>query len=112
MRGDPARSEGGTRLYAVSSGFDEPLYGIAIRSAGRLLFDEVSGIARIPAGLTTKTVRLESDVKSTSFVLLTPRTNIGTRALWYVTDPSNDRITIKISSPRAVTTSICWLFLG
>jgi hypothetical protein len=47
-----------------------------------------------------------------SFVLLTPMANIGSRALWFTTSTSADSITIRLSSSRSSSTKIAWLLLG
>jgi hypothetical protein len=51
-------------------------------------------------------------VTSGTFVLLTPKANIGTRALWFTTSTTNDRITIHMSSARSSSTKVAWLMLG
>jgi len=87
--------------------------GYAIRSRGRVKFEKVSGVATIPAGSTTVTVSPNNvNVTSSSFVLLTPKANLGSRGLWYTTNPSADTITIHISSTRSSATKIAWLLLG
>jgi hypothetical protein len=86
--------------------------GYALRGTGRLRFDKVSGVATIPAGSTSKTIALDVNVTSSSFVLLTPRTNLGGRDLWYTVNPTNDSITIRISSTRSSNTAVAWLLVG
>jgi hypothetical protein len=85
--------------------------GLAFRSVGRARFT-TSGVATITAGSTSKTIDPGVNVTSSSFVLLTPKTNIGSRSLWFTTNTSNDRFTIHISSTRASTTRVAWLLLG
>jgi hypothetical protein len=52
------------------------------------------------------------DVTSSSFVLLTPRGNLGGRSLWYTLDTTNDRITVKVSSAVAADLKVGWLLMG
>jgi hypothetical protein len=52
------------------------------------------------------------NVTSSSFVLLTPKTNIGSRALWFTTDPAGNKFTIHMSSSRSSGTRVAWLLLG
>jgi hypothetical protein len=69
-------------------------------------------MATIPVGKTSVTVHPEVKVVPAAFVLLTPTTNLGTRALWYTSKPAADTITIHISSARTSATKIAWLLLG
>lgn len=87
--------------------------GYAIKGSGRVRFDKISGVATIPAGSTSVTVTPGVDVVSTSFVLLTPKSNLGsTRSLYYSTDATNNRFTIRLSSSRTSSTVVAWLLLG
>ena len=63
-------------------------------------------------GATSVTVTPDVDVTSSSFVLLTAKANIGKRSVWFTTDTTNDRFTIRISSARAKPTLVAWLLLG
>jgi hypothetical protein len=85
--------------------------GYAFRGSGRVRFDKVSGVATIPAGSTSVTVTPGVDVTADSFVLLTAKANIGSRSLYFSTDATNNRITIRISSSRTSSTAIAWLLL-
>ncbi|HEY3335193.1 MAG TPA: hypothetical protein VGK16_08145 [Candidatus Limnocylindrales bacterium] len=86
--------------------------GFALATTGRVKHGQVSGVKSISAGRTSVTISPGVDVTSGSFVLLTPKANIGSRALWYTTDPTNNRITIRMSSSRSTSTLIAWLMLG
>jgi len=86
--------------------------GYALRAYGRIKADKVSGVTTINAGLTSVTVNPGVKVTADSFVLLTPRANIGSRGLWYTTSPSAGTITIHLSSSRSSATKIGWLLLG
>ena len=86
--------------------------GVALATTGRVQHDQVSGVKSIPAGRASVTFAPGVDVTSGTFVLLTPRADIGSRGLWYTTDPANNRITIRMSSSRPKSTPIAWLMIG
>jgi hypothetical protein len=86
--------------------------GIAIRAKGRIKADKVSGLATIPAGSTSVTVSPGVNVTSGSFVLLTPKANIGSRGLWFTTNANADSFAIRMSSSRSSNTKVAWLLLG
>ena len=86
--------------------------GYALRTNGRVRADKVSGVKTINAGVTSVTLNPGVKVTSSSFVLLTPRANIGSRGLWYTTNPTAGTITIHMSSSRSSNTKIGWLLLG
>lgn len=85
--------------------------GLALHAEGRIKFS-TSGVATIPAGSSSRTVTPGVNVTSGSFLLLTPKVNLGTRALWFTTDATNNRFTIRMSSSRSTGTKIAWLLLG
>ncbi|HEX6474995.1 MAG TPA: hypothetical protein VF114_07920 [Candidatus Limnocylindria bacterium] len=86
--------------------------GYAIRGDGRLRFDKVSGVATITAGSTSKIVNPGVNVTAASFVLLTPKANVGGRAIWFTTNPTTNKFTIRMSSARGSATKIAWLLVG
>jgi hypothetical protein len=86
--------------------------GYAFLGSGRVRFNKVSGLATIAAGATSVTVTPGTDLTSESFVLLTAKTNIGTRSLYFTTDPTNNRFTIRLSASPSVSTVVAWLLLG
>ena len=100
-----ANSAGGIGVVAWNN------EGIALRAQGRARFS-TSGVATITAGSTLKMIHPGVNILTSSFVLLTPKTNIGSRALWFTTSVLNDTFTIHISSPRSTATKIAWLLLG
>jgi hypothetical protein len=104
VRGDASTGVG---MYGAASN----KAGYAFRGSGRIRFDKVSGVASIPAGATSVTITPGTDITAESFVLLTPKSNIGTRSLYFTTDATNDTITIRMSSSAATATSIGWLLL-
>ncbi|HEX8026801.1 MAG TPA: hypothetical protein VF484_11420 [Candidatus Limnocylindrales bacterium] len=95
----------------VSGAATDPT-GIAIKGSGRVQLGKVSGVTSIAANTTSRTLTLAVDVVSTAFVLLSPRTNIGARSLYYTVDATNNKITIHISSSRTTTTYVAWLLIG
>ena len=86
--------------------------GYAIRGSGRLRFDRVSGSVGIPAGSKSVTLSPGVDVTSNTFVLLTPKVNIGGRSLWFTTNASANTFTIRMSASRTARTPIAWLLVG
>ena len=86
--------------------------GYAIRGNGRLRFDRVSGSVGIPAGSRSVTLSPGVDVTSDTFVLLTPKVNIGGRSLWFTTNASANTFTIRMSASRTTRTPIAWLLVG
>jgi len=115
-RGVWGRATSGQGVRGAATGgvgvFGTATSGYAIRGDGRLRFDKVSGVATIAAGATSVVVNPGVNVTSSSFVLLTPRHNIGSRGLWYVPDTTNDRFTIRLSSSRSSSTLVAWLLVG
>lgn len=97
---------GGVALYGTAD------TGYALRTSGRVRADGVSGVATIRAGQTSKTITPGVDVTSASFVLLTPKANIGSRALWFTTDATANTFTIHMSTSRSSSTKVAWLLLG
>jgi hypothetical protein len=69
-------------------------------------------VATIRAGKASITVTPGVDVTNGSFVLLTPRADIGQRALSYTIDPAAKAFRIRMSSSRGRATPVAWLLLG
>lgn len=115
-RGVWGRSNAGRGVYGEARGgvgvYGSASTGYAFRGSGRLRFDKVTGVATIAAGSKTVTVTPGVEVTGSSFVLLTPKANIGSRALWFTTDDANNRFTIRMSAARTSATAIAWLLLG
>ncbi len=105
-QGIRGEASSGVGLYGTASS------GYALRTSGRVRVDKVSGVATIAAGRTSVTVSPGVDVTSSAFVLLTPRTNIAGRALWFSTSATANTITIRMSTKRSSSTSVAWLLLG
>ena len=57
------------------------------------------------------TVNPRVGINAKTFVLLTPKSNIGSRALWYTTNATKNTITIRMSSARSAPTKVAWLTL-
>jgi hypothetical protein len=85
--------------------------GYALRTLGRLSFS-TSGVATISGGSSTAVVVPGVDVTPSSFVLLTPRKDIGSRSLWYTLNPGTNRFAIHIGSPMPTNTKVAWLLVG
>jgi hypothetical protein len=105
-RGVYGQATNGVGLYGSASN------GYALRTNGRVKMDRVSGVASIPAGSTSVTVAPNVNVTTSTFVLLTPKANIGSRGLWFSTNASADSFTIRMSSSRSSNTKVAWLLLG
>lgn len=105
-QGVRGETQGGVALYGTAA------TGYALRTSGRVRADGVSGVASIRAGSTSKTITPGVDVTSASFVLLTPKANIGSRALWFTTNATANTVTIHMSSSRSSSTKVAWLLLG
>lgn len=106
--GQGVRGESGTGVGVFASSTS----GYALRTSGRIRADSVSGVATITAGSTSRTVSPGVNVTSASFVLLTPRANIGSRALWFTTNATANTFTIRMSASRSSSTKVAWLLLG
>src|SRR4029453_8307575 len=85
--------------------------GVALQAQGRIKFT-TSGVATIPAGATSKTISPGVNVTLGSFVLLTPKANLGSRALWFTTNATANTFRINKSSTRSRGTRIAWLLVG
>jgi hypothetical protein len=85
--------------------------GEALFTSGRLHFEKVSGVATIAAGNTSKVVTPGTDLSSASFVLLTPRSNLGGRDLWYTVDAGADTFRIRISKAMGGPLKVGWLLI-
>ncbi len=112
-----AHAEGSVAVDAVSSGgigvrTHAFLNGIALATRGRVQAVGISGVATIPVGATTITITPGVKIVSQCFVLLTPKTNLDTRGLWFTTNPAAGTFTIRISSARTVVTRVVWLLSG
>jgi hypothetical protein len=99
-------SPAGTGVYGTSA------TGYAFRGNGRVKFEKVSGVASIAAGSTSKTVSPGVDVTASSFVLLSPRANLGGRDLWFTVDAAANTFKIHMSASRGASTPIGWLLIG
>ncbi|HEX6127628.1 MAG TPA: hypothetical protein VF071_01250 [Candidatus Limnocylindria bacterium] len=105
VRGVHGNSYYGVGLFGTST------EGYALRAEGRTKLS-TSGVATIPAGSTSVTVTPNVNVTNGSFVLLTPRANIGSRGLWYTVQASADTFRIRMSKSRSKNTKVAWLLLG
>ena len=99
---------GGVGVRATSTG------GVALETSGRLVVHKVAGVATIAKGKTSVSVKPGVGIGSSSFVLLSPRGNLGSRGLWSTLTASATAgtITIRVSSAVSASTQIGWLLLG
>lgn len=102
-RGVLGRSQNGRALMGQSSDG----YGLHVNGRTHL---STSGVASMRAGTTSVNVT-GMPVSATSFVLLTPMANLGTRSLWFTLNPASDLFTIRLSSARPAATKVAWLLL-
>jgi len=86
--------------------------GHALLTHGRIKAEQISGVATIPAGSTGVTIKPGVRVNAGSFVLLTPKANIGSRGLWFATNTGANTFRIRMSSTRSANTKVAWLLLG
>jgi len=105
-KGVYGESPSGSGVYGISAN------GYAFRGSGRVKFEKVSGVAVISSGAKTKKITPGINVTSTSFVLLSPRTNLGGRDIWFTIDSTANTFTIHLSSARSSSTPIGWLLVG
>jgi hypothetical protein len=104
----------GTSSFGIGvSAFAGSAAAIALRSDGRVQFTRVSGVATIAASARSVVVTPSfAAVTVQSFVLLTPKVNLGGRSLLFTTDPATDRFTIRMSSSHTKPTPVAWLLVG
>jgi hypothetical protein len=104
-RGVWGSSPAGAGLYGESDS------GFGLQVVGRATFS-TSGVATISAGNDHVTVTPGVNVTASSFVLLTAKTSVGGRDIWFTQDTTADTFTIHMSSSRSSSTRIAWLFLS
>jgi hypothetical protein len=73
---------------------------------------KASGVAVINAGERSVTATPGLDVTADPLVLLTPRTDLGSRRLRCTTDGTAGTFTIRVSSALAARVAMGWLLLG
>ena len=101
-----AVASSGTGVYASSAS------GYALRTSGRLRLEKASGSATILSGRSSVTVTPGVDVVGSSLVLVTPRSDPGSRRLWATRDTTANTITIRVSSAVSSSLAVNWLVLG
>lgn len=106
-------SGGGNGIHGESDsgagGHFQSNSGPALATSGRLHLEKAAGVATIAAGHTSKVVSPGTDVSAATFVLLTPRGNLGGRSLWYTVDAAANTFRIRISKPMASSLKVGWL---
>ena len=87
--------------------------GYALKTSGRLRFDKVSGVATIGAGKkASPVIATGTDVTASSYVLLTPQKDPGSRRFWAVLNATSNTVTIKTNATAASSIRIAWLLVG
>jgi len=98
----------GTALAGIAS---SP-YGFALKTSGRLSFGKVSGVATIAAGKTASPViHPDTNINDSTYVLLTPQGDPGTRRFWALLNKSTDSVTIKTNKAATSSIRIAWLLI-
>ena len=98
----------GTALAGVAS---SP-YGFALKTSGRLSFGKVSGVATIAAGKTASAaINPDTNINDSTYALLTPQGDPGTRRFWAVLNKANDSVTIKTNKAATSSIRIAWLLI-
>jgi hypothetical protein len=86
--------------------------GYAIETtAGGLRLAGISGLADIPAGDTTFTVKVPVTVGASTLVFLTPESDLGSKDLWYTKPGSSDSFIIHLGGKRSKDTRVAWLVI-
>ena len=87
--------------------------GHALKTSGRLYFAKVSGVATISAGKTASALIYPGvDITNSSYVLLTPQRDPGSRRFWAVLSSSGNNLTIRTNVTRTYSIKIAWLLIG
>lgn len=104
-----ARTTSGSAVNAAASAAG----GFALKTSGRISFAKISGVATIGAGaLATSAIPTGTNIVSTSYVLLTPQGDPGTRRFWATKDTASDTITLHTNVIDASPMSVAWLLVG
>ncbi len=104
--GPGVQARGATGVLAHSD------QGLALHTTGgRVRFDGISGIVVLPADETEVEIETEVPVTKDTFVLLTPRSNLGSRALWYQIPDETGVVTVYVDEPRSRDSRIAYLLL-
>jgi hypothetical protein len=106
--GTRGNTSSGTGVLGVASG----AAGFGIRSIGRVGLQNASGVATIASGASSVVVTPGTDIVASTFVIVTPQADPGTRRLWATTDPAADTLTIHVSAAVSGSLKVAWLALG
>ena len=102
----------GVKAHGVTGVLASSAAGLAIHTtSGRVRFDGISGVATIPEGATEVEVETSVPLDKNTFVLLTPRSNLNGRDLWYQIPSETGRVTIRMSEVRNKNTAVAYLIL-
>jgi hypothetical protein len=86
--------------------------GYALKTSGRLAFSKVSGVAILSAGNTSVTVTPGTDVTTSSYVLVTPQGDPGSRRIWATVNGTTNQIVIHANTTAASDLRLAWLLIG
>jgi hypothetical protein len=115
-RGVHGYSPAGRGVFGQSAtgagGFFSSESGFALRTSGRLKFEQASGVATIPSGLASTLVTPGTDIGASTFVLLTPRGDPGSLRIWYTVSTAADTFTIHSSAATTADLKVGWLIIG
>jgi hypothetical protein len=103
-----AHATSGTGLFADSNS------GIALRTKGRLSFEQSSGLATVASGTSSVTVTPGTDLSASSFGLATLNGSAGgaTAVLRVAVDSAANTLTIHLTANTATDVKVAWLVLG
>jgi hypothetical protein len=86
--------------------------GLALHTtSGRVRLEGISGVAVIPSGQQEVAVKPAVALDRNTFVLLTPKANLGQKTLWYTVSLDTGEIVIHISGTRSKDTPVAYLML-
>lgn len=86
--------------------------GYALASAGgRLRLNDIGGVASIRPGRRSVRVAANVPINADTFVLLSPRSNLGGRSVWYTTEPASGSFTIHLDPSSDRRVDVAWLMV-
>lgn len=87
--------------------------GFALKTSGRVSFAKVSGVATILAGKTSSAIiSTGTDITTSSYVLLSPQADPGSRRIWAKLDATNNTVTIRTNAASTAALKVAWLLVG
>ena len=106
-----ATTTSGTGVYATTGGLKS---GTALRTVGRVRFDNSVGIATIAAGTSSVTVTPGIDLTATSAVVATLQGDAGgsTTVKRISMNPTTDQFTIYLTANATAAVKVAWHVFG